>query len=188
MIVPPESMEQICRRRGSDRFEDCDVSLRRDVPTKNNPNELPCSGRQEHVEQRGPCSCRGDSGPLASPPLVSARPDPPSPRPGNPRRLSPLDVALVGQEVIEDAEARGGLQVPEAHGGPHAAPAPTATAAGKGRPAPAPALYSAGIPARRRTQVYSSARASGELAPHVSAAPAQGVQRTGHQRCKKVSK
>lgn len=121
MIVPPESMEQFCRRRASDRFEDCYVSLGRYVPGENEPSYLPCSrtrGAAAAAEQRRPCSCRGDSGPSRVPTawLRQARLTFPAPR--HPlRRLSPLDVALVGQEVIKDAEARGGLQVPEAHGG-----------------------------------------------------------------------
>lgn len=148
MIVPPESMAQVCRRRGGDRFEDCYVSLRRDVPAESKPSYVPCS---RHAKTRGAAAAAGlTQGPPASPPLVSARPDSRSPRPASsPRSLSPLDVALVGQEVIEDAEARGGLQVAEAHGGgarPTRCATPAATAAGKGYTAPAPALYSAGNP------------------------------------------
>lgn len=123
MIVPPESMEQVCRRRGSDRFEDCNVSLRRDVPAENKPSDRPRSGTQQHVERRRPpgSAARAAAGVTQGLPRPQ-RLSPPGPThlprtPGPPRRPSPLDVALVGQEVIEDAEARGGLQVPEAHGG-----------------------------------------------------------------------
>lgn len=80
--------------------------------------------------------------PRATPP--SPRQASPRPGPTPSRRPSPLDVALVGQEVVEDPQAGSGLKVPKAHGGsgaqrhPHRSPA----AAQRGPALPALPLYS----------------------------------------------
>lgn len=55
MIVPPKSMKQVCRRWGTDCFEDCYISLRWDVPAENKPkinSLLRCT--QNEVKQQPP--------------------------------------------------------------------------------------------------------------------------------------
>lgn len=130
MIVPPKSMTQVCRRWGGDRFEDCDISLRRDVPAENNPKLTPIPRDTQEGEaaatEEPNAPCEGAPGPVPSGLRASPRPGRAqlaSPKAQHsPSRFSPLDIASVSQEIIEDPEASGGLKVPEAHDDPRTRP------------------------------------------------------------------
>lgn len=145
------------------------------------PIPLPPAGRaRPPAPTAGSHQASGPHGGLARP----ASPEPQR----SPSRLSPLDIAPVSQEIIEDPEAGSGLKVPEAHDGGGAAhtlpPAPRARPPRKEAQQPLRRLYiAAGIPPRSSTPTDPSARTNREVVPHGLAAPARAVRQTGRQRC-----
>lgn len=186
VVIPPQSMVQFCGRRGTNGFKNGYVGLGWNIPAENKPQLAPLltARRRTANTSRWPPAGRrraspsrpGPAGP-APPPRLEASPVPA--RPPAARPPSPLDVALIGQEIVEDPEASGGLEVPEAHGGSGAPHAPTRSpaAAQRGPVPPAPALYSGGIPPPHRTRAYRSARRDGKESLAGFAPPWRGARR-----------